>query len=144
MLDRSIKLIKFSLKNYAPFYESMGLKYFSFDRSTSPNSIVLILAGNGVGKTYLLSELTPEPFESQIGRLTNRFIDNEEGEKNLTYLVDDCIEYNCKIIYSADRRKTTCFFSKKIGDKEEELNLKIWISDTYNGNTNYQGSLIVI
>ena len=122
MLDSSIKLIKFSLKNYAPFYESMGLKYFSFDRSTSPNSIVLILAGNGVGKTYLLSELTPEPFESQIGRLTNRFIDNEEGEKNLTYLVDDCIEYNCKIIYSADRRKTTCFFSKKIGDKEEELN----------------------
>ena len=29
-------------------------------------------------------------------------------------------------------------------DKEEEINLKIWISDTYDGNTNYQGSLIVI
>ena len=92
MLDRSIKLIKFSLKNYAPFYESMGLKYFSFDRSTSPNSIVLILAGNGVGKTYLLSELTPEPFESQIGRLTNRFIDNEEGEKNLTIVFNTIID----------------------------------------------------
>lgn len=29
-------------------------------------------------------------------------------------------------------------------DKEEEINLKIWISDTYDGKTNYQGSIIVI
>lgn len=122
MINRSIKLIKFSLKNYAPFYESMGIKNFQFDRSSSKNKLVLILGANGTGKTYLLSELTPEPMESQTGRISNRFIDNEEGEKVLVYLVDNSIEYTCRIIYSPDRSKTTCYFSKKVGDKVEELN----------------------
>ena len=122
MKDRSIKLIRFYLKNYAPFYESMGIKTFQFDRTNSPNNMILILAGNGVGKSYLMSELTPEPLETRDGRDTNRFIPNEEGEKKITYLVDDSIEYTCHIIYSADRRKTTCFFTKCVNGVEEELN----------------------
>ena len=122
MKDRSIKLIRFYLKNYAPFYESMGIKTFQFDRTNSPNNMILILAGNGVGKSYLMSELTPEPLETRDGRDSNRFIPNEEGEKKITYLVDDSIEYTCHIIYSADRRKTTCFFTKCVNGVEEELN----------------------
>lgn len=123
MLNRSIKIVEFELINYAPFYESMGITNFHFNRRLSKNDLVLILAGNGIGKSYLLTELTPEPLEHIIGRTSNRFLPEKEGKKIISFLVDESIEYKCSITYSADRRKTTCFFTKITSDgKEEELN----------------------
>lgn len=123
MLDKSIRLTELYLKNYAPFYESMGLKEFHFDRTNSKNDLVLVLGGNGSGKTYLLSELTPEPVEHIAGRISNRFIENLEGEKRLTYCVNDKVFFTCRILFSADRKKTSCFMTMKDeSGKETELN----------------------
>lgn len=128
MSQKNIRITKLILKNYAPFYESMGIKNFEFDRTNSKNNLVLILGSNGSGKSFLLTELSPEPTEHIIGRTSNRYIKDEEGRKTLTYVIsengNDILEYTCDMIFSADRRKTTCFLTKKdlITGEEVELN----------------------
>lgn len=128
MSQKNIRITKLILKNYAPFYESMGIKNFEFDRTNSKNNLVLILGSNGSGKSFLLTELSPEPTEHIIGRTSNRYIKDEEGRKTLTYVIsengNDILEYTCDMIFSADKRKTTCFLTKKdlITGEEIELN----------------------
>ena len=129
MRDKGIRITKLLLKNYAPFYESMGIKIFEFDRTKSPNKLVLILGANGAGKSFILTELSPEPTEHINGRTTNRYIEGEEGRKELTYIVSDqnnidTDEYKCTIIYAADRRKTVCYFTHTnlLTGETEELN----------------------
>lgn len=116
MKNKGIRITKLLLKNYAPFFESMGIKIFEFDRTKSPNKLILILGANGAGKSFVLTELSPEPMEHINGRTTNRFIEGEEGRKELTFVVSDIDnldtdEYKCTIIYAADRRKTVCYFT---------------------------------
>ena len=129
MKNKSIRITHLVLKNYAPFFESMGIKHFEFDRSNSKNNLVLILGANGAGKSFLMSELSPEPIEHVAGRTTNRYIDGEEGRKEVTFVVTDkdgvnTDKYLCTIVYSADRRKTICYFThiNLFTGKEEELN----------------------
>jgi hypothetical protein len=60
--------------------------------------------------------------------MLDRYIKDEEGRKTLTYVIsengNDILEYTCDMIFSADRRKTTCFLTKKdlITGEEVELN----------------------
>ena len=129
MKNKGIRISKLLLKNYAPFYESMGIKIFEFDRSKSHNQLVLILGANGAGKSFVLTELSPEPIEHINGRITNRYIEGEEGRKEISFIVNDSSdvdtdEYKCSIIYSADRRKTVCYFTHTdlSTGEEEELN----------------------
>lgn len=129
MKNESIRITRLMLKNYAPFYESMGIKLFEFDRTNSKNNLVLILGANGAGKSFLMSELSPEPTEHVAGRITNRYIEGEEGRKEITFIVSnkdnvDTDKYLCTMIYSADRRKTICYFTHTnlLTGKEEELN----------------------
>lgn len=129
MKNKSIRISKVHLKNFAPTYTSMGIKDISFDRTNSKNNLVLILGENGSGKSFLLTELSPEPLEHVSGRVGNRFLDNEEGRKEITFTVSDVNgvdtdEFKSLIIYSPDHKKTTCHFShKSLPDGEEvELN----------------------
>ena len=129
MKDKRIRLVRFELYNYAPLFESMGIKEFKFDRTNSQNHLVLILGQNGSGKTYVLTELSPEPLEHLQGRTSNRFIEGLEGKKVVVFrisnaLKEDTFEYTCTITYSADRRKTVCSFSEKnlLTGEERELN----------------------
>lgn len=129
MKNKSIRIGSLYLKNYAPFFESMGIKEFTFDRSKSQNNLVLILGANGSGKTYLMSELTPEPMEHIGQRTSRRFIKDEEGKKIITFIVSDANnidtdEYICSITYTADGRKTVCSFVHKnlSTGEEKELN----------------------
>jgi hypothetical protein len=118
-----IKIVEFYLKNFAPFYESMGLREFYFNKRDSPYDTTLIIAANGTGKSFLITELSPETLEHIVGRIAYRFIDGEDGEKRIHYIVNDKYEYVCTIHYDKNH-KTTCFF-KKIDletGKEEELN----------------------
>jgi hypothetical protein len=118
-----IRIVEFYLKNFAPFYESMGIRDFHFDKRNSPYNLTLIIAANGTGKSFLITELSPESLEHIVGRIANRFISGEDGEKRIHYIVNDTYEYVCTILYDRNH-KTTCFF-KKIDletGKEEELN----------------------
>lgn len=118
-----IKIVEFYLKNFAPFYESMGIREFHFDKRNSPYNLTLIIAANGTGKSFLITELSPESLEHIVGRIANRFINGEDGEKRIHYTVNDAFEYVCTIHYDRNH-KTTCFF-KKIdleSGEEEELN----------------------
>lgn len=129
MKNKGIRITSLLLKNYAPFYESMGTKLFEFDRTKSNNKLVLILGANGAGKSFLMTELTPEPLEHIAGRTSNRYLEGEEGKKEITFVVSnsdniDVDKYKCTIIYSADRRKTTCYFTHTnlLTGEEKELN----------------------
>ena len=129
MKNKQIRLTRFELYNYAPLFESMGIKEFKFDRTTSGNHLVLILGQNGSGKTYVLTELSPEPLEHLQGRTSNRFIEGLEGKKVIVFRIanankEDQFEYTCTITYSADRRKTVCSLYEKnlITGEERELN----------------------
>lgn len=129
MKNKGIRITSLLLKNYAPFYESMGTKLFEFDRTKSNNRLVLILGANGAGKSFLMTELTPEPLEHIAGRTSNRYLEGEEGRKEITFVVSnnediDTDKYKCTIIYSADRRKTTCYFThiNLLTGEEKELN----------------------
>ena len=146
MKNKSLRITKLVLKNYAPFYESMGIKLFEFDRATSPNKLVLILGANGSGKSFLMTELSPEPTEHIAGRITNRYIEGEEGHKEITYVVSDINnidtdEYKCSIIYSADRRKTGCYFTHTslITGETKELNPNGNVSSYMECCKNYLG-----
>ena len=129
MKNKGIRIGSLYLKNYAPFFESMGIKEFTFDRSKSPNNLVLILGANGSGKTYLMSELTPEPMEHIGQRTSRRFLKDEEGKKIISFIVSDANNidtdiYVCSITYTADGRKTVCSFVHKnlTTGEEKELN----------------------
>jgi hypothetical protein len=123
MNKAKIKIVEFYLKNYAPFYESMGLREFHFDKRDSQYSTTLIIGANGTGKSFLITELSPQTIEHIVGRVANRFMDGVDGEKRIHYVVNDAYEYVCKIIYDKNH-KTSCFM-KKIDlstGMEEELN----------------------
>lgn len=123
MKKQKIKLVELYLKNYKPFYESMGLREFHINKRSSPYSLTLIIGANGSGKTYLLTELSPELLEHTTGRISNRFIDGEDGEKRLHFAVDGNTEYICTILYDK-AHKSSCFFKRINLDtgEEEELN----------------------
>lgn len=112
MLNNSIRIVEFYLKNYAPLYNTSGLYEFHFNKRDSINNVIIIVGGNGSGKTFLMTELSPEPLEHIENRTSNRFLENKEGCKRLHYQTEDGLEYVCNILYSADKKKTTCFFTK--------------------------------
>ena len=128
MKTKSIRIGKVYLKNFNPTFVSMGIKEICFDRSNSKNDLVLILGENGSGKSFLLTELSPEPLEHVNGRVSNRFIEGEEGKKEITYIVsnsdlEDTDEYKSTIIYSQDHKKTTCHLSHRTLPDGEEVEL---------------------
>jgi predicted ATP-binding protein involved in virulence len=118
-----IKMVEFYLKNFAPFYESMGLREFHIDKRNSPYNLTLIVGSNGSGKSFLITEISPQTIEHIVGRIANRFIEGEDGEKRIHFIVNDTYEYICTILYDKTH-KTTCFL-KRIElstGKKEELN----------------------
>jgi energy-coupling factor transporter ATP-binding protein EcfA2 len=123
MKKHSIKIVEFYLKNYAPFYESMGLREFYFDKRDSPYNITLIIGFNGSGKSYLITELSPQVLEHIAGRISNRFILGEEGEKRVHFIVNESIEYVCTILFDKNH-KTSCFLKQidLITGESKELN----------------------
>jgi ABC-type Mn2+/Zn2+ transport system ATPase subunit len=104
MKKHSIKIVEFYLKNYAPFYESMGLREFHFDKRNSPYNVTLIIGFNGSGKSYLITELTPQILEHISGRISNRFIKGEEGEKRVHFIVNESTEYICTILFDKNHK----------------------------------------
>jgi DNA repair exonuclease SbcCD ATPase subunit len=123
MKKHSIKIVEFYLKNYAPFYESMGLREFHFNKRDSPYNLTLIIGCNGSGKSYLITELSPQVLEHITGRISNRFIPGIEGEKRVHFIVNKKTEYVSTILFDKNR-KSSCFL-KRIDletGKEEELN----------------------
>ncbi len=129
MKNKSIRIVSLKLLNYAPFYESMKITNFEFDRRNSNNNLILILGGNGSGKSFLLSEFTPEPCMHVGQRVSKRFISGKIGVKEITFVVSnknniDTDEYKCTITISEDGKKTTCSFIHKdlITGEEKELN----------------------
>jgi DNA repair exonuclease SbcCD ATPase subunit len=118
-----IKIVEMYLKNYAPFYESMGIKEFHINKRDSPYPLTLIIGANGSGKTYLITELSPELLEHITGRISNRFIQGEEGEKRIHFLINESIEYICNILYDKNH-KSSCFLKRidLVTGESEELN----------------------
>lgn len=129
MKDKSIRIVSLKLINYAPFSESMGITDFEFDRRKSNNNLILVLGENGSGKSFLMSEFTPEPCMHVGQRTGKRFISGKLGTKEIVFVVSDrnnidTDEYKCTIVVSEDGKKTNCSFIHKnlTTGEEKELN----------------------
>ena len=93
--------------------------------------------------------------EDSDNRVYNLKIENkDETEKNIkVYIVRDvignCIENNyIKYQINNENVKTlnmdgVIMISKLEGLETRDINLKLWISDTYTGNLNYDGRIVV-
>jgi len=91
----SIKLKRFLIENLDALYRSTGKRLYEFQFS-GENVITIILGKNGVGKSVLINEITPAPFEAVFGRSEWRFVEGENGRKELDFFVNDRYIYRVR------------------------------------------------
>lgn len=103
-----VNIKRIFLKNFTSLYTATGLDEIEINRESS-NRIILVLGGNGSGKSSLLNEITPLPLEHTLYRNKSRILPDTIGIKELDMILDD-IEYRCQIVY--EKKKTTCYFMK--------------------------------
>lgn len=123
MKNHSVKIERILLENYLPLYASTGLDKIEIDRRTSKNSLTIIVGANGSGKTFLLTEITPDVNESVANRKNgfSKIIPGRNGKKELDINVDDEYRYRC-VIHYPEKTGTKCFIEKesiKSGERVE-------------------------
>lgn len=125
MKNHSVRIERILLENYLPLYASTGLDKIEIDRRTSVNTLTIIVGANGSGKTFLLTEITPDVNESVSNRKNgfSKIIPGRNGKKELDINVDNMYRYRC-VIHYPDKTATKCFIEKEIieSGKKEELN----------------------
>ena len=104
-----MKIVSFSLLNYARIFTGMGLYELNIDFSKCRNIITLITGANGVGKSTLKNALTPFP-DSSVD-----FLPNLEARKRM--VLDDFgtiyeLEFISPINSSMTRGTTKAFIKK--------------------------------
>lgn len=119
-----VNLVYLRLKNFTWLEVCLNKNEIIIDRYDSPNSLCVILANNGSGKSSLLMEMTPYPLEHTISRSTKRTEKDKIAEKELHFVLETGIRYKCKIYY--DKNKTSAYITKDnmlTGGEEIELNI---------------------
>jgi DNA repair exonuclease SbcCD ATPase subunit len=107
-----MKIVYAKFVNFAGVYAGLGRKELELDFSKSKNKIVMLLGGNGAGKTTILSLLHPYRDTNDIR--TNYILENEEGYKEVHLKLNDDL-YIIKHYYGKHNKS---FISKN----GEELN----------------------
>lgn len=125
-MTNSYKIIRLKLINFAHFSSTLGLNEIEIKPSME-NNIVLLIGGNGSGKSLLLSHFTPKTSENTNNR---RRICNNEGEEAVKEI--DIIRYNqnnlpeylykCKIIYNENTTNCSIVQESLITGEQVELN----------------------
>lgn len=114
-----MRLLTARLKGLKGIYSKSGKKEIFIDFNQCKHNIIYIIGKNGSGKSTLMSVLHPFPDPAYI------YLDNEPGEKELTYLHDGTI-YNIFVQYplysNGGRAQTKVFFKEITPTGNVELN----------------------
>lgn len=115
-----MRFLRARIKGAIGLYRGSNLKEIDIDFTKCKNNIILIVGSNGSGKSTLLSLLHPFPDPH------NMFLLNEEGFKELDYLMDNGTIYRLVIQYPlnryGERTTTKAYISKQVGVEVTELN----------------------
>lgn len=124
MKRHSVIIERILLENFLPLYATTGLDKIEINRHDSPNKLIIILGGNGSGKTFLLTEITLDPNESVADRTRgfNKIIPDKNGKKEIDILVDNAFRYRAVIHYPA-KTPTKCFIEKENLETHEKVEL---------------------
>lgn len=99
------------LKNFSVILNCLNREEIVIDRSDSPNVLILLKGPNGIGKSSILSELSPLALEHTNSRSIKRTLKDKIAEKELHFVVNNSVKYICKIIYT--NVKTSAYLAKK-------------------------------
>lgn len=115
-----MKLLHAKIKGLIGLHRGCNLKEIDIDFTKCRNNIVLIIGGNGSGKSSLLNALNPYPDN------TSNYIPKEECFKELVYSLNNTI-YKITIIYPinkyGERTTTKAYITKSVdGESPIELN----------------------
>lgn len=98
-----------------------GLKEIYIDFTKSIHKIILIIGKNGSGKSTIEDALTPFPEQA-----SKYYLSGEAGYKEIAYIMEDGIEYICKIEYPVnklgERLQTKAYLEKIVDGVSTELN----------------------
>lgn len=116
-----MKITYLKLQNFANIYAAMGKKTIEIDFSKSKNKIVLLVGGNGTGKTSILSELHPFAYSGNgdVRNNTSLIMPNTKGYKEI-HIQDGDDVYVIKHHYTRDDKSTT--LKSFIYKNDEDLN----------------------
>lgn len=103
-MSKSYEIIRLKLINFAHFSSILGFPEFEINRYNSKNDIILLVGGNGYGKSLLMSHWTPKVNESTNNRKRIIGEKGKEASKEvdiISYNSNNSVDflYKCKIIY---------------------------------------------
>jgi len=125
--DCGYEILRLRLVNFAHF-TSLGLSDFEIDRRGSNNSIILLVGGNGSGKSLLATAWTPRAHESTNNRRRSLIEEGMEGIKELDivksdkYGKKDDYMYRCRIVYTDTSTNCSMIKVDRITGESMELN----------------------
>lgn len=115
-----MKLLSARLKGLIGICRASGLHEIYIDFTKCKHKLTLIIGRNGSGKSTIEDALHPLPDPP------SKFLNGEEGLKELEYLTDDGIFYKIRIEYpinkNGDRTTTKAYIEKNIDGNIIELN----------------------
>ncbi|MFW6002279.1 MAG: hypothetical protein ACOCQD_02980 [archaeon] len=121
------EIVRLRLVNFAHF-TSLGLSDLEIDRYGSKNNIILLVGGNGSGKSLLLSNWTPRVNDATNNRKRPLIEKDKEGVKEVDIITtDDDGEhgdylYKCKIIYGQSSTNCSLLRVDRLTGESVELN----------------------
>lgn len=119
-----MKIVFMRLKNFIGISEGMGRKEFTLDLSADNiPEIILLVGGNGKGKTTILSHL--QPFASNNDGREFTVFENENGEKEI-HIIDGEVKYIITHFYNKKKEggtHTVKSFIKQIKPDGTEVDL---------------------
>ena len=94
-----MKVLKLEVVNFAPIFIAMKRKKLEIDFTCSKHRLIMLVGGNGTGKTTICSLLHPFAYNGDIDNRTNDIImEDMDGYKAIT--IEDCSKiYNIEHFY---------------------------------------------
>jgi hypothetical protein len=112
------KIERLKLVNFKGIMKGLGLKEIELDFTKTDKRLILLLGGNGKGKTTIQSML--HPFSSSFDNRKTLIIDGTVGKKEIDIRMDDFLY---KIIHQYSNGKNKSFITKVLPDGTiEDLN----------------------
>lgn len=123
----SYEIIRLKLINFTHFSNILGCPEFEIKRKPNSNPLILILAGNGSGKSLLMSHWSPKVADSTNNR---KRIINDDGGDSIKEV--DILKYNdkgiathlykCRIVYSGSSTNCSLIEENFSTGERKELN----------------------
>ena len=113
------KILRLKLKNFVGIHKGLGLHEIEIDFSKTDHRLILLLGGNGKGKTTIQSTLHPFAGTFDV-RNTSFILEGKEGLKEIDIEQDGRVY---KVVHYYSEKKNKSFITRVEADgTETELN----------------------